>query len=170
MLNSCNESHLHLKFPQNIISERLRQQGEIHYQIKSIRSTYLLMSRSSTPICLPRKPNLLQNIPNIERSQRETENEAKKKKNKNFKFKDVFTEKKKSKSKGLLLPLHLVIDKNSSSECAAADLLHDLVMIHSRLHFSSSELQKQKKHEPERDLLMFCLQHFSALKREINRS
>ena len=38
----------------------------------------------------------------------------------------------------LLLFLSLVVNKNSSSKCSSTDLLHDLILIHPRLHCSRS--------------------------------
>ena len=45
----------------------------------------------------------------------------------------------------LLLLLGLVVDENGGSESASTDLLHDLVLIHARLHRKSNLFLKKKK-------------------------
>lgn len=139
---------------------------EIHYQIKGTSLTYLLMSRSPAPICLPRKPDLLQNIPNIKISCKPTESRTKKQE---LPIEESITTNIKEQSKGLLLPLHLVIYENRCSKCTTADLLHDLVMIHPRLHFSYPQLQKPKTRTQNRssDVLSTTFLRFSSQRDQI---
>jgi len=53
----------------------------------------------------------------------------------------------------LLLLLSLVVNKNSSSKCSSPDLLHDLILIHPRLHCSRSTKTQSLKPQNNTDII-----------------
>lgn len=99
--------------------------------------TYLLMSRSPAPLRLSCQPDLLQYIPE-NRTTRSLQNQTISLQNS-----PKIHRLRQKKIIKILLLLRFVIHKNGSPERSASDLLHDLVLIHSRLHESGSTTNQQ---------------------------